>query len=291
MKRSAVLFALAVAACGPSVKSVSVEPARVTLDAKGATAQLKAVARDDKGQPIDPTKVKVAWMSGAPQTAAVDESGLLLAQRSGETVVTASIGEVKGTAQVVVSIPASISVTAVSKEARPGEVVPLSVVVVDDTGKPVTVPRTITWASSDAGVARVADGKVEAVGPGSATITAATGALKGVSTVTVKIPAFAKLALTPSKTQTLKKGDRLTLKVAALDKKGQKVAGVPVAWKSSDPRIATVAPDGAVTAVKKGSAKISASASGKSATVGISVTDTASKSKSKSKSTKKKTTK
>jgi uncharacterized protein YjdB len=288
MKRIAVLVALAVAACGPSVKSISVEPAKVTLDARGATVQLKAVARDDKGNPVDPTKVKVAWSSGAPQTAAVDEAGVLTAQRSGETTITAAIGEVRGTAPVVVSIPASISVTAVSKEARPGEIVPLSVVVVDDAGKPVTVPRTITWSSSDAGVARVADGKVEAVGPGSATITAATGSLKGAVTLTVRVPDFAKLSLTPAKTQTLKKGDRFTLKVAAVDKKGGKVAGVPVAWKSSDARIATVSADGVVTAVKKGSAKITASASGKSATVGISVTDTAAKSKSKSTPKKKK---
>ena len=206
----------------------------------------------------------------------------MTAQRSGEATVTAAIGEVKGTAQVVVSIPVSVSVSAVSRDLRPGETVVLSVVVVDDAGKPVTVPRTITWASSDAGVARVVDGKVEAVGPGSATVTASTGALKGSSSVTVRVPEFAKLSLTPAKTQTLKKGDRLTLKVAALDKKGQKVAGVPVAWKSSDPRIATVSSDGVVSAVKKGSAKdITASSSGKSATVGISVTDTAAKSKSK----------
>ncbi len=98
----------------------------------------------------------------------------------------------------------------------------------------------------------------------------------------VRVPEFARLALTPSKTQTLKKGDRLTFKVAALDKKGQKVAGVPVAWKSSDPRIATVSADGVVTAVKKGSAKVTASASGKGATVGVTVTD-ASKSKTKAK--------
>jgi uncharacterized protein YjdB len=288
MKKIAVLVALAVAACGPSVKTISVEPAKVTLDAKGATVQLKAVAKDDKGNPVDPTKVKVAWSSGAPQTAAVDETGVLTAQRSGETTVTAAIGEVKGSVPVVVSIPASISVTAVSKEARPGDAIPLSVVVVDDAGKPVTVPRTITWSTSDPGVARVADGKVEAVGPGSATITATTGSLNGGVTVTVRVPEFAKLSLTPAKTQTLKKGDRLTLKVAALDKKGQKVGGVPVAWKSSDARIATVSADGVVTALKKGSAKITAASSGKSATVGISVTDTATKAKSKPAAKKKK---
>jgi hypothetical protein len=288
MKRSALLIALAVAACGPSVKTISVEPARATLDAKGAAVPLRAVARDDKGQAIDPAKLKVVWSSSAAQVATVDEAGTVTAQRSGDAAVTAAIGEMKGVAQVVVSIPASISVSIPSRDMRPAETLVLSVVVVDDAGKPVTVPRTITWASSDPGVARVADGKVEAVGPGSATITASTGSLKATSQITVRIPEFAKLALTPAKTQTLKKGDKLTLKVAALDKKSQKVAGVPVAWKSSDPRIATVSPEGVVSAVKKGSAKITASAVGKSATVGITVTETASKSKAKSTSTTKK---
>jgi uncharacterized protein YjdB len=159
----------------------------------------------------------------------------------------------------------------------------LSVVVVDDAGKPVTVPRTITWTTSDPAIAKVADGKVEAVGPGTATVIAATGALKGTATVTVKVPEFAKLGLTPSKTQTIKRGDNLALKVSALDKKGQKVGGVPVKWKSSDPRIATVSADGVVHAAKKGSAKITASASGKSATVQVTVTETAAKPKAKPK--------
>jgi len=283
MRRSTAAVVLALAACGPSVKTVTVEPAKVTLDAKGATARLAAVAKDDKGQPVDMAKLKVAWSSSVPQVAAVDESGTVTAQRSGETVITAAIGEIKGAAPAVVSIPNSISVSLPSRDLRPGETVVLSVVVVDDTGKPVTVPRTIAWSTSDPAVATVADGKVLAVGPGTATISAAAGALKGTSSVAVKVPDFAKLGITPAKTQTLKRGDNLGLKVSALDKKGQKVGGVPVAWKSSDPRIATVSADGGVHAVKKGSAKITASASGKSATVQVTVTDTAAKSKSKSK--------
>ena len=283
MRRSAAVVVLALAACGPSVKTVTVEPAKVTLDAKGATARLAAVAKDDKGQPVDMAKLKVAWSSSVPQVAAVDESGTVTAQRSGETVITAAIGEIKGATPAVVSIPNSISVSLPSRDLRPGETVVLSVVVVDDTGKPVTVPRTIAWSTSDPAVAAMADGKVMAVGPGTATISAAAGALKGTSSVAVKVPDFAKLGITPAKTQTLKRGDNLGLKVSALDKKGQKVGGVPVAWKSSDPRIATVSADGGVHAVKKGSAKITASASGKSATVQVTVTDTAAKSKSKSK--------
>jgi uncharacterized protein YjdB len=288
MKRSAIFVVLALAACGPSVKTVTVEPGKATLDAKGGTVRLSAVAKDDKGQPIDTAKLKVAWTSSTPQVAAVDEGGTVTAQRSGEAAVTAAIGEVKGSAVVVVSIPVSISVSAASRDLRPGETVVLSVVVVDDTGKPVTVPRTINWTTSDPAIATVVDGKVVAVGPGTATVTAAAGSLKGTSSVAVKIPDFAKLALTPAKTQTLKRGDNLGLKVSALDKKGQKVGGVPVAWKSSDPRIATVSADGVVHAVKKGSAKITASASGKTATVQVTVTDTAAKSKAKPKAKPKK---
>lgn len=273
MKRSAALIALAVAACGPSVKSISVEPARSVLEAKGASAPLRAVAKDGEGKPVDASRVKVAWSSSAPQTATVDEAGNVTAQRSGEAVVTAAVGEVKGAAQVVVSIPVSVSVSAVSRDLHPGETVVLSVVVVDDAGKPVTVPRTITWSSSDAGVARVEDGKVEAVGPGSATITAGSGSLKGTSAVRVRVPEFSRLALTPAKSQKMKKGDRLTFKVAAVDRKGQKVGGVPVAWRSSNPKVATVSAAGVVSAVTKGSAKITASATGKAATVGVTVTD------------------
>jgi uncharacterized protein YjdB len=288
MKRSAIFVVLALAACGPSVKTVTVEPGKTTLDAKGATVRLSAVARDDKGQPIDTAKLKVAWTSSTPQVAAVDEGGTVTAQRSGEAAITAAIGEVKGSAALVVSIPVSISVSAASRDLRPGETVVLSVVVVDDTGKPVTVPRTISWTTSDPAIATVVDGKVVAVGPGTATVTASAGPLKGTSSVAVKIPDFAKLALTPAKTQTLKRGDNLGLRVSALDKKGQKVGGVPVAWKSSDPRIATVSADGVVHAVKKGNAKITASASGKAATVQVTVTDTAAKSKAKPKAKPKK---
>ena len=283
MKRSAVLVVLALAACGPSVKTLTVEPANATLDAKGATVRLAAVARDDKGQAIEAAKLKMVWASSAPQVAAVDEIGGVTAQRSGEAAISVAVGEVKGTAAVVVSIPVSVSVSAVSRDLRPGESVVLSVVVVDDAGKPVAVPRAITWTTSDAAIAKVAEGNVLAVGPGTATVTAAAGALKGTSSVTVKVPEFAKLGLTPAKTQTLKRGDNLGLKVAALDKKGQKVGGVPVKWKSSDPRVATVSADGVVHAAKKGSAKITASASGKSATVQVTVTDTAAKPKAKPK--------
>ena len=45
MRRLALLAAVALAACGPSVKKVAVDPPTATLDQKGANAVFKAKRR------------------------------------------------------------------------------------------------------------------------------------------------------------------------------------------------------------------------------------------------------
>ncbi|HEY6104984.1 MAG TPA: Ig-like domain-containing protein, partial [Anaeromyxobacteraceae bacterium] len=120
-------------------------------------------------------------------------------------------------------------------------------------------------------VAMVVGGRVTGIGGGKATVSASVGSLKAEAPVTVKLPEFAKLALKPGKLALAKAGERGKLSAAALDRKGKPVAGVPVAWKSSAEAVARVAPDGTVTAVKKGKAKITASAGGKSASAEVTV--------------------
>ncbi|HEU5154517.1 MAG TPA: Ig-like domain-containing protein [Gemmatimonadales bacterium] len=64
-----------------------------------------------------------------------------------------------------------------------------------------------------------------------------------------------------------------TLQLAALikDDAGKELTGRPLAWTSSDPSVAEVAPSGAVTARKPGSAMITATSEGKSATATVTV--------------------
>jgi len=283
MKRTALFLAAALAGCGPSVKSVTVEPQSAVLDAKGATVTLKAKPLDDKGRPVEGGQVKVAWTSSSPQVASVDDAGTVTAQRSGTAVVTASAGEVRGAATVAVSIAAAVTVSPAAGELRPGEGLSLSVVVADDDGKALSAPKGISWTSSDPAIATVAEGKVVAAGPGTATVTAAYRGLRGTAQVTVKVPAFARLALNPAKAQTLKRGDTLRLKAAALDKKGNPVSGVAVAWRSSDGSVVNVAADGTAKALKAGKATVTASAFGKAAALQVKVTDAPAKSKAKAK--------
>jgi uncharacterized protein YjdB len=271
MKPAACFAAVALLSCGPSVKTVTVEPPVVALEAKGATAALKAVARDDKGRPVADAQLRPAWVSSAPLVAGVDETGKVTAQRSGEAIVTAAVGQVKGTAQVTVSILATVAVTPQSLDLEgSGRSAKLEVNVADDAGQSVPTPRGVVWSSSDPSIARVANGQVTAVGAGTATVTAAVGALRGQAEIRVKVPEFAKLVVKPARVTLKKAGQRAALKATALDRKGKSVAGVPITWKSSNERVARVQ-DGAVTAVKRGKARITASSRGKTASVSVTV--------------------
>ncbi len=270
MKKIALLAAAALAACGPSVKKVVVEPPAVALDQKGGTAVFKASARDDKDAPVA-QGVKIAWSSSAPLVASVDENGKVTALKSGEATITAAAGQVKGTAKVQVSIPATATVTPALLTLKPGEGATLDLKVADDSGKPIAAPRNVVWSSSDTATATVANGKVLAGGAGKAIVTASVGTLRAEAAVTVKLPEFAKLSVKPGRLALKKAGDSGKLAARALDRKGKPVAGVPVTWKSSAPRVAAVDAEGTVTAVKKGKAKVTASAGRKSASALVTV--------------------
>lgn len=116
-------------------------------------------------------------------------------------------------------------------------------------------PKTITWSSSNPGVAEVSNGTVTAKKAGTAVITAtAVGGAKASCTVAVKgVP------------------DKVTLKKKSVSLKCKKTfqikASVPkdtvcstFKYKSNKPKIASVSSDGKVTAKKKGTAKITVTA-------------------------------
>jgi uncharacterized protein YjdB len=285
MKRLAALLAVvALAGCSPSVKTLTVtgEGKDQALGARGATLGLRAVGKDSDGKPVDMAKQKVAWTSSDAEVATVDATGTVTARRSGTARITAAVGSVTAEAPVTVVIPDAITVTSPAKDLSPGETVVLVAAVLDDAQKPVEKP-VVVWSSSDPAVATVADGRVVGVGPGAATVTAASGTLRATAPVTVRVPDFARLTVTPAKTQ-LKVRDALVLKAAALDAKGARVGGVPVSWKSKNPQVAAVGPDGKVQALKKGTTTITATAGKKTASATITVADAPAKSKSKTSS-------
>lgn len=274
MKRTAWFVGLLALACSctPAVKTVTVDPETETLGAKGAKASFKAIPKDAEGQRVSNPTLRPKWTSSAPSVATVDEDGKVTAQRSGDAVITAVVGEVKGEATVKVSIPATVTLTPATLELKaPGQSASLEAKVADDAGKPLAAKR-LDWDTSDAAVVRVVGGQVTAVAPGTAVVTATLEVIKGEAKVTVKrpeSPAVSKLVVKPTNVK-LRKGSSAKLSASALNKKGRPLADVAVSWTSSNPKIATVEA-GLVTAVKKGTVKITVAAGRRTATAKVTV--------------------
>ncbi len=268
MTRPAALAALLLlAACGPAVDVVELRPRQATLEAAGATVRLVATPRDHGGGALD---LPVRWTSYAPGVATVDAAGLVTAVKTGEAMVTADVGGVAAEARIRVSIPvrAALAPAALELVGVPGQG-ELSLKVEDEGGAAVPA-RPAAWRSSDETVAKVAAGRVTAVGPGQATVTATSAGLTASARITVRLPDFARIAVRPARLA-LAVGRSARLEAESVDGAGRPVAGVPLAFASAEPRVASVSPDGTVTALRAGRARVLVAAAGKSAVVPVTV--------------------
>ena len=176
----------------PLPTTVAVSPDTVRFTALGQTAQLAAEVREQAGRVM--AEAFISWSSGDTLVAVVDSAGLLTAVGGGTTTVTAMAGEVSGKAVVTVMQSAgSVVVSPSESTITPGDTLRLAAEAFDENGHAVN-DAVFTWASSNAGVARVDEaGLVEAVAEGTARITAAAGDVSGVAEVTVENPDRAAL--------------------------------------------------------------------------------------------------
>ncbi|MFR0556730.1 Ig-like domain-containing protein, partial [Pseudoscardovia radai] len=141
------------------------------------------------------------------------------------------------------------------------------------TVAPEGASQTVTWSSSDSSVASVdSTGTVTMLKAGTATITATTtNSLSASVTVTVtgQVTPVESVSVTPTSLDMLK-GDtaQLTATVAPSTATVKRIT-----WSSSDSSVASVDSTGKVTAVKRGTATITATSNnGKTATVPVTVT-------------------
>jgi alpha-tubulin suppressor-like RCC1 family protein len=143
-----------------------------------------------------------------------------------------------------------------------GQQLGLRAVAKDASGRELT-DRDVVWASSDPTHVTVTPSTSEtlwailnAVGPGTATITATIEGKSGQSAVTVSLPA-GLFAWPDTSRIPVSATRRLTLRTTS----GHRIAGTAFAalsWETTDPSVATVGADGQVTAVGVGHATITA---------------------------------
>jgi surface protein len=127
---------------------------------------------------------------------------------------------------------------------------------------------SVTWASSDEGVATVTDGLITAVANGSATITAESGTES--ATVAVTVSQVGNLLTLSQDTVSFGSvGDTLTLSATVEDAGGSSIDSATVLWISSDTLLVTVDSMGLVTSLGSGLGVISASSGSASGEVSV----------------------
>ena len=183
----------------------------------------------------------------------INENGLFISIAGGETTVTAKVGRFQVESTVSVRVPLTgIRFTSGALTMRAGDsvVLPVSYDPADTTDD-----LTTEWTSSDTGVVSVNDeGKVMALGAGTATVTAKCGDFETSMKITVIIP-ITGITIS-AQNMTLDRGTNGQLSAAVLPANTTEEKYID--WASDNAKVATVDGNGVITAIGPGTARIMA---------------------------------
>lgn len=241
------------AKCKVSVQSpvlkMTVEP-RDTVIAVGSILPLVT-----KTIPEDAVKGETVWSSSDSKVATVDGNGNVRGISDGSAVITATdsrSGVFASCAVVVRPVPEKVTLDVYENTLGVGEEFTIIATVLPENA----IDRKIFWKSSNVGIAAVdAAGNVVGLGKGTATITATTRyGGKSAECRVVVLPATAGIEL-DIKEKTVEPGESFTITASVIpyDAKDREIR-----WTSSDNAVASVNDEGVVTALKNGTADITA---------------------------------
>lgn len=268
--RTAALVAMAGAVGCSKVERVELTPGTVKLAKAGETATVTATAFDGENGIVENRKFE--FSSSDTDVATVDGVGVVTAVRSGKATITATVGEVSGTADVEVRIPAKISFKKNAFVLKGvGAAEDVEVVVVDDVGKPITGAQPNVVVENGA-IASVAGRTITAIALGATKVTASYGSVTTTADLSVSLPVFNRLAIDPAGPLVLRAGDMLSLTIAALDESGVGVSGVPMpTFASSNAAVAAIDVRGMIRALAPGNADVTVTAGDKVGIVRVTV--------------------
>ena len=181
--RGLVVALLAAAACkssepfSPQPTTVTISPTVVNLSSLGLSQQLTATVADQHGTPI--SGVTVTWSTNNGAIATVSPSGLVTSAGFGSAKIMATAGTATGSVNAVVA-PGSGPIRILSGDAQSGTVTtalvsPLTVLVVDNAGAPIT-GATVTFFALNGGTPNPASPATGSNGQASSTFTLDTAA-------------------------------------------------------------------------------------------------------------------
>ena len=254
------------ASCTITVKSAVVLVEGITLNVTEQTiSEGETLALTASVTPENASNKTLSWTSSDENVATVDANGLVTAVKEGTATITVKATDGSNTSAsctITVKAPVvlveGITLNATEQTLTEGETFALTASVTPENA----TNKSLAWTSSDENVATVdANGLVTAVKEGTATITvkATDGSNTSAScTITVKAPVVLVEGITLNATeQTLTEGETFALTASITP---ENATNKSLAWTSSDESVATVDANGLVTAVKEGTATITAKA-------------------------------
>ena len=261
------------ASCQVTVKATQtvVEVESVTLDrhemtlTEGETNRLVATV-----SPSNATDKTISWATSNPAIVSVDKEGNVKGVAVGTATVAASHGNLSDACKITVTASA-VPVTSISLDKTTLALAEQDTYQLTATVKPDNATdKTVTWSTSNPAVATVfSNGLVTAKAEGSATITAKAGDKSATCEVTVASKGIPVDAVYLNKSSlSLTEDETYQLSVAVTP---DNATDKTVTWSSSNTAVATINDDGLVTAVKEGSATITAKAGDKTATCTVTV--------------------
>ncbi len=228
--------------------SISLDQTTASLNL-GQTVQLTATVLPDNT--YDKT---VTWTSGDVSVATVSDKGVVKAVSVGTVTITVTTNDgsnLSATCKVTVNptLVTSITLSQTVASLHVGESIQLSANVLPSDA----TDKTVSWTSSDINTVTVEDGKITAVGVGSATIIAKAKDASGIVAtceVVVKPIYITSLVVNPQ-TASMQVGETLQLTATYYP---QNATDKTLIWTSSNPAVVTVSNDGKVSAIGDGTA-------------------------------------
>jgi phospholipase C/uncharacterized protein YjdB len=256
--------------------SIAVTPSTASV-AAGEIQQFTAKGTYSNGTTQKLTNA--TWTSSSLSVATVSSSGLATSIAPGTATITAASGTISGLATLTVTaaVLTSIAVTPSSASVTVGFTQPFTATGTYSNGTIQNLTTKASWTSSNTSVATVKlhGGSATAVAPGTATITAALGAIQGSATLNVGSPVLVSLAVTPAN-PSFALGTTTSLVATGTYSDGSTlVLTNSVTWSTGNSSIATVNSQGVAASVALGSTPVTAASSNISGSTTLTVTPSA----------------
>jgi len=219
---------------------------------------LSVLFTDDSG---DEAETDVNWSSSDDSIISINQNGQIEAISIGTATITATTSydgqEIEDTITIMVFVDPEVRITNDISRLELNDRVNLNYSYTDDSGQEQS-PQSVSWESSDPSIVSVnSNGRITAIGIGSAEITVTTSEDNQTYTDTVTIQVFVtpKVSIT-NPAGGIIEGTSYDFDFSFTDDEGNTATPDSIEWDSGDENVLTIDNEGVVTTVGSGTSRI-----------------------------------